>query len=128
MICPQGFTIEDATGLFLKGDIDVHSIFATSLPSSQISNRRLDMSSRWKAPPLPDGPFELFIGIISAGNHFGSRMGVRRSWMQHGLIQSSVVVARFFVALVGEDTRAVFGSWVREGIYGGKGNDKKIMK
>ncbi|XP_058180808.1 hydroxyproline O-galactosyltransferase GALT6-like isoform X2 [Rhododendron vialii] len=94
-----GFTIEDATGLFLKGDIDVHSIFATSLPSSQISNRRLDMSSRWKAPPLPDGPFELFIGIISAGNHFGSRMGVRRSWMQHELIQSSVVVARFFVAL-----------------------------
>lgn len=34
--------------------------------------------------------------------------------MQHGLIQSSVVVARFFVALVGEDTKAVFGSWVRE--------------
>lgn len=94
-----GFTIEDATGLFLKGDIDVHSIFATSLPTSQISHRRLDMSSRWKAPPLPNGPFKLFIGIMSAGNHFASRMAVRRSWMQHSLIQSSVVVARFFVAL-----------------------------
>ena len=29
----QGFTLEDATGLTLSGDIDVHSVFAASLPS-----------------------------------------------------------------------------------------------
>ncbi|GFP97678.1 probable beta-1 3-galactosyltransferase 19 [Phtheirospermum japonicum] len=29
-----GFTLEDATGLSLNGDIDVHSIFAASLPTS----------------------------------------------------------------------------------------------
>jgi hypothetical protein len=43
---------------------------------------------------------ELFIGILSAGNHFAERMAVRKSWMQHKLIKSSHVVARFFVALV----------------------------
>lgn len=61
------------------------------------------MSSRWQAPPLPDGPVEVFIGILSAGNHFAERMAVRKSWMQSKLIRSSKVVARFFVALVRED-------------------------
>ena len=90
----------------MKGDIDVQFIFAAALPTSHPRQRILDLSSRWQAPDLPDGPVELFIGIISAGNHFAERMAVRRTWMQHGLVQSSVVVARFFVALVGEDTEA----------------------
>ncbi|CAO2818661.1 unnamed protein product [Amaranthus hypochondriacus] len=97
-----GFSLEDATGLTLKGDIDVHSVFAASLPSSHPSfapQRHLEMSSRWQAAPLPNGPVELFIGILSAGNHFAERMAVRKSWMQHRLIKSSKVVARFFVAL-----------------------------
>ena len=87
----------------MNGDIDMHSIFAASLPLSHPSfapQRHLEMSSRWQAPPLPDGPVELFIGILSAGNHFAERMAVRKSWMQHRLIKSSKVVARFFVALV----------------------------
>ena len=88
----------------MKGDINVQSIFAASLPASHIRQRILDLSGRWRAPDLPNGPVELFIGIISAGNHFAERMAVRRTCMQHGLVQSSVVVARFFVALVGEDT------------------------
>lgn len=58
------------------------------------------MSNEWKAPPLSGGPVELFIGILSAGNHFAERMAVRKSWMQSRLIKSSKVVARFFVALV----------------------------
>ncbi|KAI7985552.1 Hydroxyproline O-galactosyltransferase GALT6 [Camellia lanceoleosa] len=97
-----GFTLDDATGLSLNGDVDLQSIFAGSLPTSHPSfapQRILEMSSRWQAPPLPDGPVELFIGILSAGNHFAERMAVRRSWMQHRLIKSSNVVARFFVAL-----------------------------
>ncbi|GAB4845547.1 Hydroxyproline O-galactosyltransferase galt6 [Ancistrocladus abbreviatus] len=97
-----GFALEDATGLSANGDIDVHSVFAASLPSSHPSftpQKQLEMSRRWQAPPLPDGPVELFIGVLSAGNHFAERMAVRKSWMQHKLIKSSNVVARFFVAL-----------------------------
>ncbi|MCD7448201.1 Hydroxyproline O-galactosyltransferase galt6 [Datura stramonium] len=97
-----GFALEDATGLSLNGDIDVDSVFAASLPTSHPSfapQRHLDMSNRWKAPPFLDRPVDLFIGILSAGNHFAERMAIRRSWMQHQLIKSSNVVARFFVAL-----------------------------
>ncbi|XP_047316789.1 LOW QUALITY PROTEIN: hydroxyproline O-galactosyltransferase GALT6 [Impatiens glandulifera] len=96
-----GYTLEDATGLSLNGDIDIHSIFAASLPSSHPSfapHRFLEMSSRWQSP-IVRGSVELFIGILSAGNHFAERMAVRKSWMQHKLVKSSKVVARFFVAL-----------------------------
>ncbi|MBA0851399.1 hypothetical protein Goshw_019178, partial [Gossypium schwendimanii] len=97
-----GYTLEDATGLMLNGDVDVHSIFAASLPTSHPSfapQRHLEMSNRWKAPPLPEQPVDLFIGVLSAGNHFAERMAVRKSWMQHKLVKSSHVVARFFVAM-----------------------------
>ncbi|GAB2289569.1 Hydroxyproline O-galactosyltransferase galt6 [Dionaea muscipula] len=97
-----GFSLEDATGLTVNGDVDVHSVIAASLPSSHPSfapKKQLEMSSEWQAPSLPLGPVELFIGILSAGNHFAERMAVRKSWMQHNLIKSSKVVARFFVAL-----------------------------
>lgn len=100
----QGFTLEDATGFLLNGDIEVQSVFATSLPTSHPSftpQKHLDLSDRWKALPLPDRPVELFIGVISAGNHFAERMAIRKSWMQHRLIKSSNAIARFFVALVG---------------------------
>ncbi|KAJ8559891.1 hypothetical protein K7X08_003949 [Anisodus acutangulus] len=97
-----GFALEDATGLSLNGDIDVDSVFAASLPTSHPNfapQRHLDMSNRWKAPPLLDQSVDLFIGVLSAANHFAERMAIRRSWMQHQLIKSSNVVARFFVAL-----------------------------
>ncbi|XP_024991914.1 hydroxyproline O-galactosyltransferase GALT6-like isoform X1 [Cynara cardunculus var. scolymus] len=99
-----GFTLEDATGLSVKGDVDVHSIIAASLPTSNpnfASVGHLEMSTRWRAPLLGDKPVFLFIGILSAGNHFVERMAARKSWMQHRLIRSSTVVARFFVALHG---------------------------
>lgn len=108
----QGFSLEDATGLSLSGDVDLHSVFAASLPSSHPSfapQKHLEMSTRWCAPPLSEGGVELFIGILSAGNHFAERMAVRKSWMQHSLIQSSKVVARFFVALVSDSNR---GPWI----------------
>ncbi|XVF02316.1 hypothetical protein REPUB_Repub04eG0165100 [Reevesia pubescens] len=101
-----GFVLEDATGLSLKGDLDVRSVFAASLPTSHPSfdpQKHLERLSKWKAPPLPDGNVELFIGILSAGNHFAERMAVRKSWMQHKLIKSSKVVTRFFVALNGRN-------------------------
>ncbi|CAA7036166.1 unnamed protein product [Microthlaspi erraticum] len=97
-----GFVLEDATGFAVKGNIDVHSVYASSLPSTNPSfaqQKHLDMQSVWKAPALPQKPVELFIGILSAGNHFAERMAVRKSWMQQKLVKSSKVVARFFVAL-----------------------------
>ncbi|KVI05596.1 Concanavalin A-like lectin/glucanase superfamily [Cynara cardunculus var. scolymus] len=87
----------------LEGDVDVHSIIAASLPTSNpnfASVGHLEMSTRWRAPLLGDKPVFLFIGILSAGNHFVERMAARKSWMQHRLIRSSTVVARFFVALL----------------------------
>ncbi|KAI4297300.1 hypothetical protein L6164_037194 [Bauhinia variegata] len=97
-----GFTLEDATGLAVKGDVDVHSVYATSLPASHPSfspQRVLEMSENWKAQPLPKRPIKLFIGVLSASNHFAERMAVRKTWMQSSAFKSSDVVARFFVAL-----------------------------
>ncbi|XP_038893305.1 hydroxyproline O-galactosyltransferase GALT6-like isoform X1 [Benincasa hispida] len=99
-----GFVLEDSTGLSVNGDIDVHSVFAASLPTAHPSfapQKHIEMLTQWKAPALPKTNVELFIGILSAGNHFAERMAVRKSWMQHKLIRSSLVVARFFVAMHG---------------------------
>lgn len=99
-----GFILEDATGLYLNGDVDVQSVFAASLPASHPSfapQQHLEMFKKWQAPPLPNGQAELFIGVLSAGNHFAERMAVRKTWMQHELIRSSKIVVRFFVALNG---------------------------
>ena len=98
----QGYNLEDATELSLKGDLDVESVFVAHLPSSPPSfspQSYLEMSEQWKASPLPTEPVELFIGILSAANHFSERMAVRKSWMI-STRRSSNVVARFFVSLV----------------------------
>ncbi|XVE51666.1 hypothetical protein DITRI_Ditri02bG0059800 [Diplodiscus trichospermus] len=97
-----GFSLEDATGLAIKGDVDVHSVYATSLPASHPSfspQRVLEMSPNWKAYPLPRRSLKLFIGVLSATNHFAERMAVRKTWMQSSAIKSLNVVVRFFVAL-----------------------------
>lgn len=95
--------MEDATGLAVKGDVDVHSVHATLLPTSHPSfspQRVLDFSEVWKSQPLPSTGIQLFIGVLSATNHFAERMAVRQTWMQSPAIKSSKVVVRFFVALV----------------------------
>lgn len=97
-----GFALEDATGLAVQGNLDVHSVYATSLPMSHPSfspHRVLEMSAKWKAKPLPKEAIRLFIGVLSATNHFAERMAVRKTWMQYPEITSSNVVVRFFVAL-----------------------------
>nr|CAD1828144.1 unnamed protein product [Ananas comosus var. bracteatus] len=98
----MGFTLEDATGLAIKGDVDIHSVHATSLPNSHPSfslQQVLEMSDKWKARPIPEEPVQLFIGILSATNHFAERMAIRKTWMQYPAFQLGDVVARFFVAL-----------------------------
>lgn len=81
----------------------MHSIYATALPTMHRSfspQKVLEMTEKWKASPLPKGPILMFIGILSATNHFAERMAIRKTWMQSSAIKSSDVVARFFVALV----------------------------
>uniref|UniRef100_A0A0D9Y1E4 Galectin domain-containing protein n=1 Tax=Leersia perrieri TaxID=77586 RepID=A0A0D9Y1E4_9ORYZ len=98
----MGFSLEDATGLAVTGGVDAHSIYATSLPKIHPSfslQQVLEMSDKWKACPIPEEPIQLFIGILSATNHFAERMSIRKSWMQFPAIQLGSVVARFFVAL-----------------------------
>ncbi|KAK9675746.1 hypothetical protein RND81_11G027800 [Saponaria officinalis] len=98
----NGFDLEDGLTLNVYGDVDVHSVFVGSLPTSHprtAPRRYLEMSTEWKARPVPNKPVVMFIGVISAADHFAERMAVRKSWMQHDLIKSSQVVARFFVAL-----------------------------
>ncbi|XP_011096639.1 hydroxyproline O-galactosyltransferase GALT2 [Sesamum indicum] len=98
----MGFALEDATGLAIKGDVDVHSVYATSLPTSHPSfspKRVLDFSEKWKSQPIPQGHVKLFIGVLSATNHFAERMAVRKTWMQSLPVKTSKVAVRFFVAL-----------------------------
>ncbi|RLN30384.1 hypothetical protein C2845_PM05G01790 [Panicum miliaceum] len=98
----MGFALEDATGLAVTGGIDVHSVYATALPRAHPSfslQQVLEMSERWKARPVPEEPIQLFVGILSATNHFAERMAIRKTWMQFPAIQLGNVVARFFVAL-----------------------------
>jgi hypothetical protein len=98
----MGFALEDATGLAVTGGIDVQSIYATALPRAHPSfslQKVLEMSDRWKARPLPEKPIQLFIGILSATNHFAERMAIRKTWMQFPSIKFGNAVARFFVAL-----------------------------
>ncbi|RLM98427.1 uncharacterized protein C2845_PM06G34000 [Panicum miliaceum] len=98
----MGFALEDATGLAVTGGIDVHSVYATALPRTHPSfslQQVLEMSERWKARPVPEEPIQLFVGILSATNHFAERMAIRKTWMQFPAIQLGNVVARFFVAL-----------------------------
>ncbi|XVE88444.1 hypothetical protein DITRI_Ditri19aG0070400 [Diplodiscus trichospermus] len=98
----MGFSLEDATGLAIKGDVDVHSVYATSLPTSHPSfspQQVLEISPKWKAYPLPSKSIQLFIGVLSATNHFAERMAIRKTWMQSSVIKSLNVVVRFFVAL-----------------------------
>ncbi|CAN4082009.1 unnamed protein product [Withania somnifera] len=97
-----GFTLEDATGLAIRGDVDIHSVYATSLPTSHPSfspQRVLDFSEKWKSLPLPQNHIQLFIGVLSATNHFAERMAIRKTWMRASAMNSSDIAVRFFVAL-----------------------------
>lgn len=96
--------MEEATGVSVGGDVDVYNLVATALPTSFPSfspEQLIEQSPQYKAPKVPSGPIELFVGIMSGSDHFAERMSVRKTWMQSKSILSSKVVARFFVALVG---------------------------
>lgn len=97
----MGFSLEEATSLAVKGDIQVHSVLATFLPLAHPSfspEAALEFDDKWKSLRPPKS-VDFFIGILSASNHFAERMAIRKTWMQSNLIKTSKVMARFFVAL-----------------------------
>ncbi|KAB8117137.1 hypothetical protein EE612_058794, partial [Oryza sativa] len=74
----------------LRGPYPLHT---QALPQSY-----LDMSTALAVPLLClMNLVDIFIGILSSGNHFVERMGVRKTWMS-AVRNSPNVVARFFVA------------------------------
>eukprot|EP00897_Mesotaenium_endlicherianum_P001022 jgi/Mesen1/10920/ME000095S10257 len=95
-----GYIVEEATGVHIGGDIQVDAVFATSLPSSPPARHAvLESSDKLKAPALKEGAVKMFIGILSASNHFEERLAVRKTWLQYPMVRTGDVIARFFVAM-----------------------------
>ncbi|KAH7294266.1 hypothetical protein KP509_28G063000 [Ceratopteris richardii] len=95
-------SIETVAAAYVGGDVDVHSLIATSLPSvppRSLTEQIFEDGHQWKAPKVLNQPLRLFIGVVSTTNHFVERMAIRASWFQDQNIQTGEVVARFFVAL-----------------------------
>ena len=99
----QGLLEEVTSGLYVGGNIDIRAMIATALPSlppKSLYEKIFEKWQLWKAPKLPKGPIDLFIGVLSAPDHFTQRLAIRSAWFQTKPIMSSDVVARFFVAMV----------------------------
>ncbi|CAI5469477.1 unnamed protein product [Closterium sp. Yama58-4] len=97
----SGNPLEEATAVAISGAIRLKSFVATSLPlSPPLRTADLEASESLKAPVVRrDANVSMFIGILSATNHFAERTAVRKTWLQHPQIRSGEVVARFFLAL-----------------------------
>jgi hypothetical protein len=99
----QSYVVEEITGFSMYGDLDYELVTINALPPvhpSYISELVLEEGQMWKVPSYPMEEIDLFVGVMSSSNHFSERMAVRKTWFQSRSIQSSNVVARFFVALV----------------------------
>lgn len=110
--------MEEITGFSMYGDLDYELVTINALPPvhpSYISELVLEEGQMWKAPSYPMEEIDLFVGVMSSSNHFSERMAVRKTWFQSCSIQSSNVVARFFVALVSKPlpSRLVYWSYLK---------------
>eukprot|EP00250_Pteridium_aquilinum_P007787 c17438_g1_i1 orf=290-2386(+) len=97
-----GLSEEVTVGSFVRGDVDLQAVIATSLPSvppKTVNEQIFENWQQWRAPKLGSRPISLFIGVLSSSNHFAERMAIRSTWFQDKRIQSAEVVARFFVAI-----------------------------
>ncbi|XP_051145851.1 beta-1,3-galactosyltransferase GALT1-like isoform X2 [Andrographis paniculata] len=83
----------------ISGDINLLSVVASGLPTSEDSNHVIDLESLKAVPLPPRGELNFFIGVFSTANNFKRRMSVRRSWMQYPEVRSGQVAVRFFVGL-----------------------------
>ncbi|KAJ9173286.1 hypothetical protein P3X46_016437 [Hevea brasiliensis] len=83
----------------ISGDLNLISILASGLPSSEESDHIVDLESLKSAQLPPNQPLDLFIGVFSTANNFERRMAVRRTWMQYPAVKTGAVAVRFFVGL-----------------------------
>ncbi|VFQ72349.1 unnamed protein product [Cuscuta campestris] len=83
----------------ISGDIDLISVVASGLPTSEDIEHMIDLEAL-KAPPLSARKhLDLFIGVFSTANNFKRRMAVRRTWMQYDAVRTGQVAVRFFVGM-----------------------------
>lgn len=84
----------------ISGDLQLISVLASSLPTSEDSEHVIDLEAL-KSPPLSSQRrLDLIVGVFSTANNFKRRMAVRRTWMQYPAVRSGAVAVRFFVGLV----------------------------
>ncbi|MED6121658.1 hypothetical protein PIB30_032199 [Stylosanthes scabra] len=84
----------------ISGDVELISVLASGLPTSEDSEHIADIESLKSTPISTNAPLDLFIGVFSTANNFERRMAVRRTWMQYNAIRSNLTAAvRFFVGL-----------------------------
>jgi len=84
----------------ISGDLNLISVVASGLPTSEDSEHAVDLEALKSAPLSPKKTLDLFIGVFSTANNFKRRMAVRRTWMQYAAVRSGAVAVRFFVGLV----------------------------
>ncbi|KAJ9174276.1 hypothetical protein P3X46_017317 [Hevea brasiliensis] len=83
----------------ISGDLNLISVVASGLPTSEDSEHTIDLAAL-KSAPLSTKKFpHLFIGVFSTANNFKRRMAVRKTWMQYAAVRSGTVAVRFFVGL-----------------------------
>ncbi|MED6180274.1 hypothetical protein PIB30_008773 [Stylosanthes scabra] len=84
----------------ISGDVELISVLASGLPTSEDSEHIADIESLKSTPISTNTPLDLFIGVFSTANNFERRMALRRTWMQYNAIRSNRTAAvRFFVGL-----------------------------
>ena len=84
----------------ISGDLNLISVVASGLPTSEDSEHAVDLEVLKSAPLSREKKLDLFIGVFSTANNFKRRMAVRRTWMQYAAVRSGAVAVRFFVGLV----------------------------
>ncbi|KAF5745452.1 Beta-1 3-galactosyltransferase 15 isoform 1 [Tripterygium wilfordii] len=83
----------------LSGDLQLISVLASGLPTSEESENVIDLEALKSTPLSLKTSLELFIGVFSTANNFKRRMAVRRTWMQYPAVRTGLVAVRFFVGL-----------------------------
>ncbi|XP_031475170.1 beta-1,3-galactosyltransferase GALT1 [Nymphaea colorata] len=83
----------------ISGDLKLHSVLASGLPSSEDVDHAVDLETLKAIPLGTKQQLDLFIGIFSTANNFKRRMAVRRTWMQYDSVRNGKVAVRFFVGL-----------------------------
>lgn len=84
----------------ISGDLELISVLASGLPTSEGLDDVVDITELRSAPLEQHQPLDLFIGVFSTANNFRQRMAVRRAWMQYPNVKNETVAVRFFVGLV----------------------------